>query len=144
MLLLRRRACVLPGVSPVARAGGPKHQIMCPVGLLLGHKRHLELSHALVPPASAVAGRERALSPTLHAAAPNAPRFLLLHVQRPDGIRQAQEFATALKAAGTDVEEQQFPGFGLMGHMEINRRLGDPGYAATPAVDAWLKQVFGR
>jgi acetyl esterase/lipase len=86
---------------------------------------------------------ERALSPTLHAGAPNAPRFLLLHVQRPDGIRQAQEFAAALKAAGTDVDEQQFPGYGLVGHMEINRRLGDPGYAATSAVDAWLRRVFG-
>jgi len=86
---------------------------------------------------------ERALSPTLHAGAPNAPRFLLLHVQRPDGIRQAQEFAAALKAAGTDVDEQQFPGYGLTGHMEINRRLGDPGYVATSAVDAWLRRVFG-
>jgi hypothetical protein len=88
--------------------------------------------------------RERALSPTLHAEAPNAPRFLLLHVQRRDGIRQAQEFAAALKAAGTEVDEQQFAGYGLMGHMEINRRLGDPGYAVTPVVDAWLKRVFGE
>ncbi|HSF13148.1 MAG TPA: alpha/beta hydrolase, partial [Erythrobacter sp.] len=29
--------------------------------------------------------RQKALSPTLHAAAPNAPAFLLLHVQREDG-----------------------------------------------------------
>ena len=88
--------------------------------------------------------RERQLSPTLHAQAPNAPRFLLLHVQRPDGIRQAQEFAAALRKAGTAVEVQQFQGNGLMAHMEINRRLGDPGYAATPVVDAWLKRVFAR
>jgi acetyl esterase/lipase len=87
---------------------------------------------------------QQMLSPTLHAEAPNAPRFLLLHVERPDGIRQAQELATALKRAGTEVEEQQFSGTGLMGHMEINRRLGDPGYAATPVVDAWLKRVFAR
>jgi acetyl esterase/lipase len=86
--------------------------------------------------------RERALSPTFHAQAPNAPHFLLLHVQRPDGVRQAQEFAAALRASGTAVEEQQYPGFGLMGHMEINQRLGDPDYAATPAVDAWLARVF--
>jgi acetyl esterase/lipase len=88
--------------------------------------------------------RERALSPTFNAAAPNAPRFLLLHVERPDGIRQAQELARALKAAGADVDEQQFAGQGLTGHIEINRRLGDPGYPATPAVDAWLKRVFKR
>jgi len=85
---------------------------------------------------------QQTLSPTFHAEAPNAPRFLLLHVERPDGIRQAQELAAALKAAGTDVEERQFPGTGLMGHMEINRRLGDPGYAATAVVDAWLRRTF--
>jgi acetyl esterase/lipase len=87
---------------------------------------------------------QQALSPTLHAEAPNAPRFLLLHVERPDGIRQAQELAAALRAGGTEVEERQFAGTGLVGHMEINRRLGDPSYAATPVVDEWLKRVFGR
>ena len=88
--------------------------------------------------------RQRSLSPTLQASAPNAPRFLLLHVQRPDGVRQAQALAAALKAGGTAVQIASFPGEGLMGHMEINRRLGDPDYAATGVVDAWLKQVFGR
>lgn len=88
--------------------------------------------------------RQEALSPTRHAEAPNAPRFLLLHVERPDGIRQSEAFAAALRAAGTAVEVRQFSGNGLMAHMEINRRLGDPGYAATPVVDAWLKRVFTR
>lgn len=88
--------------------------------------------------------RQRALSPTLQAAAPNAPAFLLLHVQRPDGIAQAKELEAALKAAGTRVERRDFPGTGLPGHMEINRSLGNPAYAATPVVDAWLKQVFAR
>lgn len=87
--------------------------------------------------------RQRQLSPTTHAAAPNAPRFLLLHADRADGARQAQSLATALRGAGTEVEIERFGGSGLIGHMEINRRLGDPGYAATPVVDAWLKQVFG-
>jgi acetyl esterase/lipase len=86
--------------------------------------------------------RQRALSPTLQASAPNAPRFLLLHVQRPDGIRQSEALAAALKAGGTPVQVEGFPGEGLMGHMEINRRLGDPDYAATGTVDGWLKQVF--
>ncbi|XJJ60468.1 alpha/beta hydrolase [Novosphingobium sp. BL-8H] len=88
--------------------------------------------------------RQRALSPTLQAAAPNAPAFLLLHVQRPDGVRQAEALAAALRAANTKVERQGFPGEGLRGHMEINRRLGDPDYPATPAVDAWLARVFGK
>lgn len=88
--------------------------------------------------------RQRALSPTLQAAAPNAPAFLLLHVQRPDGVRQAQALGTALSAAGSMVEYGSFPGEGLKGHMEINRQLGNPDYAATPVVDAWLKRIFAR
>lgn len=86
--------------------------------------------------------RQQALSPTRHAGAPNAPRFLLLHAGRPDAVRQTQAFAAALRAGDTEVEERQVAGAGLVGHMEINRRLGDPGYAATPVVDAWLRRVF--
>lgn len=88
--------------------------------------------------------RQRMLSPTLQAAAPNAPRFLLIYVQRPDGVKQAEALAAALKAAGTAVETGSFAGTGLSGHMDINRRLGDPAYPATAVVDDWLKRVFGR
>jgi len=88
--------------------------------------------------------RQKALSPTLQAGAPNAPQFLLLYVQRPDGVRQAEALGKALVAGGSKVERGSFPGEGLQGHAEINRRLGDPTYAPTRAVDAWLKQVFGR
>ena len=87
--------------------------------------------------------RQRALSPTFHAAAPNAPRFLLLHVQRADGVKQAEALAAALRKAGTAVEIGSFPGEGLRGHAEINRRLGEPDYPATAVVDRWLKGVFG-
>ncbi len=87
--------------------------------------------------------RQKALSPTLQAASPNAAKFLLLHVQRPDGIRQAEALEKALKAGGSAVERKDFPGEGLQGHMEINRRLGDPDYAATGVVDRWLRGVFG-
>ena len=31
----------------------------------------------------------------------------------------------------------------MKGHMEINRRMGDPDYPATPVVDRWLGKVFG-
>ncbi len=88
--------------------------------------------------------RQRALSPTVHAGAPNAAQFLLLLVQRPDGVKQANQLAHALRAAGTRVEIGSFPGTGLMGHMEINRRLGDPDYAPTRTVDDWLKRVFAK
>lgn len=88
--------------------------------------------------------RQRALSPTLQAAAPNAPAFLLVHVQREDGVAQNRSLEAALRGAGTLVERRDFPGTGLQGHAEINRSMGDPAYAATPVVDAWLKGLFGR
>lgn len=88
--------------------------------------------------------RQRALSPTLQAAGPNAPAFLLIHVQRKDGVAQAKELEAALRRAGTAVERHEFAGQGLRGHMEINRNLGDPAYPATPVVDGWLKQIFAR
>ena len=87
--------------------------------------------------------RQQSLSPTFQAAKPNAPAFLILHVQRPDGIAQSEELAAALKKAGTQVEIEGFPGTGLRGHMEINRKLGEADYPATPVLDAWLARVFG-
>nr|WP_256837387.1 alpha/beta hydrolase [Sphingopyxis sp. KK2] len=88
------------------------------------------------------AARQATLSPTLQASAPNAPAFLLLYVQRPDGVRQAKALGAALEKGGSKVEHGSFPGEGLQGHAEINRRLGDPSYAPTATVDAWLKRVF--
>lgn len=88
--------------------------------------------------------RQQALSPTDNAAAPNARAFLLLHVQRPDAVRQARALGAALQAAGSAVEFGSFPGTGLRGHMRINRELGNPDYPATDVVDAWLRKVFGR
>ncbi len=88
--------------------------------------------------------RQRELSPTHHATAPNAPAFLLIHVQRQDGIAQAGDLEAALRRAKTRVARQSFPGDGLSGHAEINRRLGDPDYAATKVVDDWLGALFGQ
>lgn len=85
--------------------------------------------------------RQLALSPTHHADAPNAPAFLILHVQRADGTAQSRALGEALAKAGTKVEVRGFEGTGLKGHAEINRRLGDPNYPATPVVDQWLQQV---
>lgn len=88
--------------------------------------------------------RQLALSPAHHAAAPNAPAFLLLHVQRADGTAQARALGEALREAGTPAEVHGFEGSGLQGHTEINRRLGDPAYPATPVVDEWLKRLFAK
>ncbi len=88
--------------------------------------------------------RQMALSPISYVAPPNAAAFLLPHVQRKDGVRQSNDLVAALKAAGTPAETASIPGEGLLGHMEINRKLGLADYPATAAVDAWLKRVFGR
>ena len=88
--------------------------------------------------------RQRALSPTLQAAAPNARDFLILHVARADGTRQSEALGRALEAAGARVTVQGFAGQGLRGHMEINRALGDPGYPATAVVDRWIDAVLAR
>ena len=86
--------------------------------------------------------RQKALSPTLHADAPNAPAFLILHVDRRDAKSQSEGLARALRRAGTPVELQGVAGKGLRGHMEINRKLGEPDYAATAIVDRWLAARF--
>ncbi len=88
--------------------------------------------------------RQLALSPTAQADAPNAPAFLILHVQRVDGTAQSRALGEALQKAGTPAEVRGFDGIGLKGHAEINRRLGDPAYAATSVVDAWLERVFAK
>ena len=86
--------------------------------------------------------RQKKLSPTAQAAAPNAPAFLILHVQREDGTAQSNALGEALRKADTPAEVKGFEGRGLKGHMEINRDLGKPDYPATPVVDAWLKRIF--
>ena len=87
--------------------------------------------------------RQARLSPTRQAAAPNAPAFLILHVQRPDGVIQSEALAAALRKAGTSVEIHGFPGTGLKGHREINQRLGEPHYPPTQVLDRWLAKLFG-
>ena len=86
--------------------------------------------------------RQARLSPTALAAPPNAGHFLILHVQREDGIRQSEALAAALRRAGTDAEVRGFAGTGLRGHAAINRQMGDPGYPATPVLDAFLARIF--
>jgi acetyl esterase/lipase len=86
--------------------------------------------------------RQRALSPAFHAGEPNAPEFLILHVQRKDGTTQSNELGEALRKAGTPATVQGFKGRGLKGHAEINRKLGEPDYPATPVVDAFLNRVL--
>lgn len=88
--------------------------------------------------------RQRALSPTLQAASPNARDFLILHVRREDGARQSEALGRALEAAGARVTVQGLEGRGLRGHMQINRALGEANYPATALVDRWIDGVLAR
>nr|WP_232308220.1 alpha/beta hydrolase [Tsuneonella dongtanensis] len=88
--------------------------------------------------------RQRALSPSAHAGAPDVSDWLIPHVERADAARQSEGLAAALQKAGVRAEVVALEGRGLRGHMEINRRLGDPDYAGTKLVDAWLARVFDR
>ena len=88
--------------------------------------------------------RQKALSPVHHAAAPNAPDFLILHVERRDGTEQSRKLGAALRKAGSSAEVRGFEGRGLRGHMEINRKLGEADYPATAVVDAWLAERFSN
>ena len=87
--------------------------------------------------------RHDRLSPTLHAKAPNAPAFLILHVDRKDGTQQSKALGEALRTAGTDASVNRVAGRGMQGHMEINRDLGEPDYPATALVDDFLAKVIG-
>ncbi|KAM0227397.1 hypothetical protein ACHAPO_011583 [Fusarium lateritium] len=84
--------------------------------------------------------RLQAMSPTLHAAGPNARAFLLLHVQRKGDIRQAVEFSAALKAAGTGVNLHVFEGEGFEGHVTLLMKLGNQEYPATEVMRKWLEK----
>lgn len=85
--------------------------------------------------------RQRNLSPVLHAQKPNASRFLILHIDRADGTTQARDLAQALVLGGTSAQINGFSDRGLLGHMRINRGLGDPKNPATAVVDQWLGQI---
>jgi acetyl esterase/lipase len=87
--------------------------------------------------------RQRALSPTLQAASPNAPAFLILHIDRDDGRAQSEALGAALVKAGTPTEVDGVDGTGLRGHMELNRSLGSADAPATAIVDAWLGRLIG-
>lgn len=80
--------------------------------------------------------RQEALSPTRHAAAPNASNWPILPVERrADSVAQSQELAAKLKAAGATVQVVPQP---AKTHMTLNRELGDAGDPSTVVVDRFL------
>ena len=83
--------------------------------------------------------RQKRLSPTFQAGAPNAGAFLSGHVaSRDDSRAQAKALADALTKGGTAAEVVSVEGT----HMTINRELGRPGDANTATVTAFLKRVL--
>jgi arylformamidase len=86
--------------------------------------------------------RQRALSPFWQAAAPNVVNWLLLHIDRPDGRRQSQALAAALRRAGSTVDVLTIPGAGFTGHVAANRRMGDPTYPGTALADQWIDRLL--
>lgn len=83
--------------------------------------------------------RQARLSPTRHAAAPNAPRWLILHVAgRADAKAQSTALAQELMRAGAKVQLESLDG---ESHMTINRALGDPGKRQTELVAGFLRSL---
>lgn len=83
--------------------------------------------------------RQARLSPTRHAAAPNAPRWLILHVAgRDDARAQSSAMAQALQQAGAKVQLESLEG---ESHMTINRELGETGNRQTDLVAGFLRSV---
>ena len=80
--------------------------------------------------------RQRALSPTLHAAAPNVASWLILPIQRrADSTAQSRALAAALAKAGARARVVPVPG---ESHGSLNRGLGEEGDFATGEVDRFI------
>lgn len=85
--------------------------------------------------------RQAALSPTRHAAAPNAGAWLILPIaSRPDSQAQSRGLAAALGGAGAKAQVAVIAG---ETHGSLNKGLGDPGDEATAKVEAFLASVRG-
>lgn len=83
--------------------------------------------------------RQAALSPTRHAAAPNAPNWLILPIQsRADSQAQSRGLADALRNAGASAVVAVVPG---ESHGSLNKGLGEKGDFATGEVERFLASV---
>lgn len=83
--------------------------------------------------------RQRSLSPTLQAAAPNAANWLILPVAtRADSVAQSGELAAVLTPAGSRVSVVPVPD---SSHAKLNHQLGTDGDFATGEVDRFLNAL---
>jgi acetyl esterase/lipase len=85
--------------------------------------------------------RQSSLSPTKHVEAPNAPRWLILtDASNPFSQAQVADFAGGLIGAGA--KEASVKAIPCTTHMRLNNEIGQPGDAATAAIDAFLARAL--
>nr|WP_294848905.1 alpha/beta hydrolase [uncultured Sphingomonas sp.] len=83
--------------------------------------------------------RQKALSPTLHAAAPNVANWLILPIERrADSQTQSKELAAALAKAGASAKVVVVPD---KTHGSLNKEIGEKGDFATGEVERFLASV---
>lgn len=83
--------------------------------------------------------RQRSLSPTLQAAAPNAANWLILPVAtRADSVAQSGRLAAGLTRAGSRASVVPVPD---SSHAKLNHQLGTDGDFATGEVDRFLTRL---
>lgn len=89
--------------------------------------------------------RQLALSPITHAGGRDVPDWLLLYTSaRADARTQSEGLAAALRRGGAQTQLFQVPSAKrnpLMGHLDINKEFGAPGYAANPQIEAMMQRV---
>ena len=119
-------------------------------GIILLDGAGYDVARQMAQPGNLVAGmydaafgddpaRQRALSPTSHAAAPNAKRWLILPIaRRSDSIAQSNALAAALNRAGAHASVIPVPG---ESHGSLNKGLGEKGDFATGEVDRFLASL---
>jgi acetyl esterase/lipase len=119
-------------------------------GIILLDGAGYDIAQQMARPGNPVAGmydaafgrdpaRQRSLSPTLHAAAPNAPSWLILPVaSRADSTAQSNGLAAGLKANGANATVVPVPG---ENHGSLNRGLGAAGDFATGEIDRFLAAI---
>ena len=136
----------LIGTDPryLAAAGVPMSAVK---GVVLLDGAGYDIAGQMARPGNPVAGmydaafgkdpaRQKALSPTLQAAAPNVANWLILPIERRDDSKaQSQGLAAALRSAGASAKVVPVPG---ESHLTLNKDLGEQGDFATAEIDKFL------
>ena len=139
----------LVGTDPryLAAAGVP---IAAVKGVILLDGAGYDIAGQMARPGNPVAGmydaafgndvaRQKALSPTLHAGAPNVAQWLILPIDRRDDSKaQSEGLAAALRPAGASATVVAVPG---ESHASLNKGLGEEGDLATAEVDRFLARL---